>query len=45
MSPKIIAILVAIVLVIVAGMVMTVKKSMKPRDYDPTVQQTAPAKK
>ena len=45
MSPRIIAIIVAIVLFIVAGMVMTVKKSVKPREYDAPVPKTAPAKK
>ncbi len=44
MTPRVIAILLAILLVIVAGMVMTVKKSVKPRDYDAPAR-TAPAKK
>ena len=46
MSPKIIAIIVAIVLFIVAGMVMSMKKATKPRDFDPSAPtKTAPAKK
>ena len=44
MSPKIIAILVAIVLFVVVGMVLTVKKAAKPREVDPNaIPKSAPA--
>lgn len=44
MSPKIIAILVAIVLFVVVSMVLTVKKSAKPREVDPNaIPKSAPA--
>lgn len=45
MSPRVIAVIVAIVLVIVIGMVVTVKKAVKPvREYDAPAK-TAPAPK
>ena len=46
MSPKVIAIIVAIVVFVVVGMVLTVKKSAKPREFDPNaIPKSAPAKK
>lgn len=46
MSPKVIAIIVAIVVFIVVGMALTVKKSAKPREFDPNaIPKSAPAKK
>ena len=45
MNAKIIAILVGIVIFIVAGMVLTMKKATKPRDFDPSQPpKTAPKK-
>lgn len=42
MSPRLVAIAAAIVVVIVVGMVMTMKKAVKPRDLDPGPPKTAP---
>jgi hypothetical protein len=44
MSPKILAIIAALVLFVVVGMVLTVKKSAKPRELDPNaIPKSAPA--
>ena len=44
MSPKILAIIAALVLFVVVGMVLTVKKSAKPREFDPNaIPKSAPA--
>lgn len=44
MSPRVLWTLVAIVLIVVVGMVLTIKKAVKPRDVDAPVK-TVPAKK